>query len=177
MAEVDLEQIEAKRKEMLAKAIALSAEKDGDRLVKMAEALQKDAKQLDALTKLYGKQIEDMQPEQPPRPKPPTKIRLNDDQRKRVFEATGVELDVVEVPDENRAYHNIMPYEEPPNVEALAFKQAMKKKANQEAQAANAVQLAKAIDAINALDNPDAKAQLEKAMKEPGFLAGTAGKK
>jgi hypothetical protein len=178
MGTVSLDQIQEKQKDMQKKAEKLAQEKDGERIAAMAEDLKKDGKQLEAMCKVFEmeqqQEAEAARVKPPPGPKGavqrPVKIKLTEPQREMIEKRYGLRLDVIEVPDPQGNYRDTMTARIPPDIDALAEREAEKRKLAAEAEQARKAQMAAIMDELTKQNNPEINKALEEAMKRAGML-------
>ena len=172
----------AKQQELLKEAEGLSQLDDGEEIMKRSLKLQEKGAQLQAMALVFEAQQhaelgldapDRKRPWEPSQPSGRVKVQLTDEQRKNVHRETGVWMDVVEFVQGEELRREGMPTEELGVIEAKAIQKANSQKKKTASEQAVSQGAAEAMAAIAKGDDPELKASLEKAKKDPGFLGGT----
>lgn len=167
---VEVKQEKLKDLAMKILALAQSPGDHGDEIVKMAEQAQKEGQELEAMALVWQQQV--LEEAESPRPKKCITVELTDGQRKRIMDETGVRMETVQIEDTSGVWTKAMPSEVPPDIEAIALKQARRKKAVQEGEETAKEEATQGIDALRAQNNPDMDKLVDKALQDPNFLDG-----
>ncbi len=104
-------------------------------------------------------------------------VVLTPDQRKRIFEKHGIQMETLAIDDNAGAVNQSMPSMRPQQIEALAMKEAEGRKHGAEAERLMRAELDRAMEDIEAQGNADLSAQLEQLKKDPNFAGGLLHKK
>lgn len=180
MGTVTTEQLLAKQKELVDKAMKLVDMKDGEKILEEAKKLEKEGKQLEAMSKVYEMEQQQEAIEKYGRVDPPpsklVRVELTEEQRKHVHDETGVWMEVVELEEGSEIHENVMPSEQPELIQYRAIQKAKGMNAEKEAEAERQKQMKDALKAIKDQNNPDLDKQLAEAAKDPNFLGGALSK-
>ncbi len=172
MAKVDLEAVQKKQAALVAKAMKLNDEKDGERIAKQIDPLQKEAKQLEAMAMVLAHETQTKYGEPPPASARVTKVRLTDVQIKSVQNKTGERVEVVEIPDAMGVRYSVMPEEMPPAIEQIAIEQVLNEKIRLATEERNKQQTAIALAELRKQNSPELNKELDAKLKDPNFLDG-----
>jgi hypothetical protein len=172
----------AKQQELIKETQDLSKLDDGEEIVERSKKLQEKGAQLQAMVLVFeAQQHADLgldapdreRPWEPSQPSGRVKVQLTDEQRKNVHQETGVWMDVVEFVQGDELRREGMPTEDLEVIEARAIQKANRQKKKEGSAQAVSQGAAESMAAIAKGDDPDLKAALEKATKDPSFLGGT----
>ena len=149
----------------------VEGEPDVPRLTALAELLQGEAGELEAMAAAYV----ETSATKPRRGF--TEVVLTDGQRKRIEEKTGVRLESVFINDDAGIMAKVMPHTKTQAIERIAMREAERRAAAVEAQAQIQAELSMILPQLEVtLDgNPEAMAQLEAIKTDPNFV-GNQGK-
>lgn len=169
---VDLEAVQKMQAALVEKAMKLNDEKDGERIAKQIDPLQKEAKQLEAMALVLAHETQAKHGEPPPGSARVTKVRLTEAQVKSVQNKTGERVEVVEIPDAMGVRYGVMPEEIPPAIEKIAIEQVLNEKIRRATEERNKQQTAIALAELRKQNNADLNKQLDEKLKDPDFLDG-----
>jgi len=177
---VTLEAIEVKRQKLLdicnhIQKLADTPGEHGEEIVKEANVAQREAQELEAMAKVWEQQ--ELADRRAPTAEPYITVKLNDDQRERILEETGVRMETVDIPDGTQIMERTMPVNQPPDIERIALEQARAQKALKEGEQAAMAEAAQGLAALKAQKNPEMDKLVDKALKDPNFLCGLFSKK
>ena len=166
---VDLNTLKQLQAELLQAAADLSKERNGDKLVEGAKALQRRGQHLTLQAERFAAQ-ERARHDEPPRGN--VRVALTPDQRQRIAEATGVQMDELVMEDVSVTTSEMMPYMEPTQIELMALRQAERKATEERAAISAREQLRGAFSALEGVDNAEHKKVVSQLKKDPNFLGG-----
>lgn len=176
MANVTIEQIQAKQQAMIDKAMKLVDMKDGEKILAESKKLEAEGKQLDAMCKVFEMEQKQLAIEKYGRVDPPpsklVRVELTEEQQKKVHDETGVWMEVVELKEGSEIHEDVMPSEQPELIQYRAIQKAKGMVAEQEAEAVRKKEIGDALKALKNQNNPDLDKQLAEAAKDPDFLGG-----
>src|SRR5579859_5508620 len=147
MAEITREDLLARQRAMLVLMEKLPGETDTERITAIANQLQNDARELEALALAYEKQ--ELAKAGPP-PCGSIEIVLTPEQKKRIYEQTGVSMETVVVRDESGVLNQSMPHTDPRRIEQLALVEAKRRKVLAGGDDATQKEVARLLDEIEA---------------------------
>jgi hypothetical protein len=171
MADQRLDQLTAKANEIKKLMGEAAQETDAEKAKENAERLMAEGR---ALEKMADKLREDVQAA---RGIATVQVVLTAEQRKRIFQKTGVALETLKIDDEAGAMNLGMPSTQPEYIEALAMKEAERQKLAAEADKIMRAELDRAIADIEAVDNIELTEQLNRLKEDPNFMGGLLKKK
>src|SRR5438552_11598174 len=130
MADVTLDALLVKQKEMAELASSLSSETGADRIQELAAELQRRGEEL-------SRMAEELVAQQgnPKAQRGTTEVALTPAQKQRIREATGVELDTILLQDDAGIAARTMPITDPRIIEYRALQEAKRIKEGREAEA------------------------------------------
>lgn len=175
---ISVEDIERRQKEILDMSLKLNDMDDGEKILEEAKVIQRKAEELQAMALVFEQQqLEEAAKRPQSRPPRIIKVKLTEEQSRRVYKETGVELEVVEFVEGHDFLWDTMPGEQPPRVEAKAIKRALAMKEQSEAEEKAKKQALSNLDAMLQQNNPELTDLVNKALQDPNFLAGVLAKK
>jgi hypothetical protein len=104
-------------------------------------------------------------------------VVLTPDQRKRILAQHGIAMETLVIDDQAGAMNKGMPSTRPEQIEALAMKEAERRKQAAEAERIVRAELDRAIADIEGQGNAELSEQLQKLKGDPNFAAGLLQKK
>jgi hypothetical protein len=104
-------------------------------------------------------------------------VVLTPDQKKRVFQKYGIQMDTLIIDDNAGAMNKSMPSTRPEQIEVLAMKEAERRKHAAEAERLVRAELERAMQDIEAQGNAELSAQLARLKEDPNFAGGLLQKK
>ncbi|OIP36242.1 MAG: hypothetical protein AUK47_15505 [Deltaproteobacteria bacterium CG2_30_63_29] len=105
-------------------------------------------------------------------PRPKVEVLLTPEQRQKVFDETGVNMESVLIKDDTGARTSTMRQTTPPEIEFQAIEQAHEFNRMVEAQKTISQDVADAMAGLEDSDDPRLVEALERAKADPNFLAG-----
>jgi hypothetical protein len=171
MADVSMDQMMQKANEMLKLAKEAATEGDPERAKENAEKLMAMGRELE-------KMGDDMRAQTQAHANiARVQVVLTPDQRKRVFQKHGIQLETIFLDDGGGVMSKTMPGTRPEYVEALAMKEAERRKNAAEADRVVRAELDRALADLEAVGNPELLEQLEQLKQDPNFAGGLLKKK
>jgi hypothetical protein len=169
---VSLEDLEKKKDEMLELAKTLEGLEDHAQIQAIAEQLAEQGKELEILAAEFAGQSDATAKSRTAW----AEVVLTPDQRKRILEATGVEMETVKIRDDGGFFSLSMPYMAPSVIEAYALREAERRKQGKEGEEIAQQQLDQALADLDAA-GPQVQEKLEELKQDPNFLGGMLNKK
>jgi flagellar capping protein FliD len=106
-----------------------------------------------------------------------TEVLLTPEQRSRVREATGIDLESIRIPDPTGISVHSMPLATPAQIEQRALQEAQRRQAAAAGEAAAQQQVAATLEIIDSQGTPALRQQLAELRQDPKFLGGLLQKK
>lgn len=166
MADITLDDLFARQKEMSDLAESLAGETNVERIQSVAVELARRGEELEQMARALEAQTEGQTP------RGYTEVVLTPAQRERIHEKTGVTLESIRIVDTAGVSARVMPLTDPRVIEAQALREAESVRAGREADGQMRAQLDEAVAAIEAVGNPALTEQLERMKADPKFLGG-----
>jgi hypothetical protein len=171
MADVTMDQMIQKANEMLKLANESSKELD-------AEKAKANAEKLLAMGRELEKMGADMETQTKARAKVArVEVVLTPDQRKRIFQKHGIQMETLLIDDDAGAMSQTMPSTRLEYIEILAMREAENRKNAAEADRRVRAELDRAMQDIEAQGNAELSAQLDRLKEDPNFAGGLLKKK
>jgi hypothetical protein len=172
--EITMDELLAKQRAMSDKAQSLAAEKDVEKIQRITEELAEEGRALEELARAFERQ--ELAKAGPP-PKGKLEVVLTADQRARVKNLTGVDMQSVVIADEAGVLSKAMPYTKPRDIEELAINEALKQASLKDADGKMRAALDDAIREIEASGYGEVLTELERLKADPNWLGGILHKK
>jgi hypothetical protein len=171
MADITMDQMTQKANAMLKLANDAAQETD-------PEKAKANAEQLLAMGRELEKMGEDMRAQARARANVArTEVVLTPDQRKRIFQKYGIQMETLVIDDNAGAMSQSMPSTRLEQIEILAMKEAERRKNAAEAERMMRAELDRAMQEIDAQGNAELSEQLEQLKRDPNFAGGLLQKK
>ncbi len=167
--ELTMDDLMRKQQAMLDLMMQLPTERDTERITAIAQQLERDAKELESLSREFERQ--ELAKAGPP-PKGSMEVVLTEGQRKRVHDATGYKMQTLIVRDESGVLSKSMPYTDPRRIEAMAIAEARRLKALGEGDAQMKAQVRNLVADIEAQGTGATKELLDDLRQDPNWLGG-----
>lgn len=167
MAEVKIEDLQAKQHQLMALAQEMMNEPNGSKIAEMAPACQKLGQELEQLAKDFEAQ---QTAKYGVRSAGTTEIALTRDQKDRIKKATGLSLETVVLRDEGGIFARGMPSTNPQMIEAYAIKHAVELKLEQDSHEKSRVDLENTLSYLESL-SPAHADEVRKLRADPQFAA------
>jgi hypothetical protein len=171
MADQRMDQMVAKANEIKKLMAEAAQETDPDKAREFADRLMAEGRALEQM----GEKMR--QEAQVARGVATMQVVLTPEQRKRVFQKHGIQMETLVIQDEGGAMSRGMPSERLEYIESLAMKEAERQKLQAEAEKLVRAELDRAMAEIEAVDNMELTEQLNELKKDPNFMGGLLQKK
>lgn len=166
---IDLDTLRRIQVELIDEAMSLLGEKNGEKLLLRAKALQRKGADLAAKAKVF----EIQQTINAPKPvQGSLTVKLTDEQRQRIGAETGIDMPELVLEDVGVSRSMMMEHSLPPMIEAEALRKAQAIKVDKEAKMKAKGEMRKALALLESQNNADLKKLLAEARKNPDFLGG-----
>lgn len=165
--EVSLDDILALQQKMTAAAMELVDVDNGDFIVKKSKELEAMGKELEALAKRFEAQE---LAKLPPSQLGYVEVQLTPDQRQRVLDETGLEMEFIRIQSDGPFMGEFMPHATPDFVERAALEEARRIVAEREGRVEAKAQFKEVMSELESQDNPDLQKQLKKLKDDPDFV-------
>jgi hypothetical protein len=165
MADVTLDDMMKKMKQLELLMAEAAAESDPEKALILAQRLAAEGQALEAMGEKLREQTK------APGMAGTIEVVLTPDQKARVKEKTGVTLETIRIPDEVGALNQSMPVIRPSAIEPYAMAEAERRAAQAEADQMIRTQLGVAIAEIEAQENPELSDQLKTLLQDPKMAA------
>jgi hypothetical protein len=172
--EITVNDLTERQRAMVEKAQWLVNERDVDRIHAVTAELLRDGRELEQLAKQFERQ--ELAKAGPP-PRGRLEVVLTPDQRQRIEQKTGVELQSVVVADEMGVLAKAMPLTQKRDIEQLALVEAHHRAAVRAADGQMRAAVAAAIADIEEEGMGEVREMLEKLKADPNWLGGILHKK
>jgi hypothetical protein len=167
--EITLAMLQDKQAEITATAERLVSESDPQRIQDLSAEIEKQANELQAMALALEAQEK---AKRPPSQRGKAKVALTPDQKARILEKTGVEMEVLVLDDDDGIWARILPTSLPHVIEERALDWARSEQARRILEAESRAYLARLIAAIEAAGSDQLIEQLNRLRADPNFLAG-----
>jgi hypothetical protein len=169
--DIDMKPLVEKANSMVKMAADSANEMDPDKALANAQKLMAMGKELEKMADDMRAQAGKL------RGMARVEVVLTPDQRKRIFNKTGVSMETIIIDDQAGAMNLGMPTTRPEEIELLALQEAERRKHAAEADKVVRAELDRAIDDIEAQGNAELSEQLAKLKADPNFAGGLLKKK